>query len=129
MAGTIDAMRHFDNSVIEATYVGKTVTSCKDLLSRDLADRRDGRVLDLALDGDREEPLPDVLRAPHELEPIPLAELLRHHVGRREHTEPLLAQDRRQRDVIELRDHLRPNSTRLKPFVERAPERRVAARQ
>src|SRR5689334_15922776 len=54
--------------------------SGEDLLARDLADRGDGGVLDLALHRDRKEPLSDVLRAADQMQRIALPELLLDHV-------------------------------------------------
>src|ERR1043165_9990678 len=127
MVGTIEVEWQFDYSEIIPADDGKTVSSRKDLLSGNLADRSDCRMLDLALDGDCEEPLANVLGASDELKGVALPELLRDHIGRGQHTEPLLPENRGQRQVIELTNDFGPDVVCLKPLVERAPKRRIAA--
>src|SRR5689334_22323147 len=105
------------------------VESGEDLLARDLADRGDGGVLDLALHRDRKEPLSDVLRAADQMQRIALPELLLDHVRCRQHAEHLLAEHGGEREVVELSDDLWANVMGPEPFVERAPKRRVAARE
>src|SRR4051812_24694774 len=74
--------------------------SREDVLAGDLADRGDGRVADLALDGDGVEPLADRLGAADEVDAVAGAELVLEDVGRGEHAEAGLAERAGERAVV-----------------------------
>src|SRR5437868_10181877 len=103
--------------------------SGEDLLARDLADRRDSGVLDLALDRDRVEALADGLGPADPMQGVALPELFLDHVGCSQHTITLLPQHERECEVIELCDDLGSDVVGLEPFVERPPECRAVARK
>src|SRR5690242_16747967 len=68
------------SSVFRAPASAHTSRS-KDAVSRDLADRCDGGVLDPSLDGDRIKTLPQILGAPEDLDSIPLPNFALEHIG------------------------------------------------
>ena len=85
---------------------------------------------DLAIERDREESLPDQLRATHEVNAITPPDFALDDVGCGEQAEPALAELADQRDVVELSATMEGRiDCCAKPLLERAPERRIGARQ
>ena len=94
------------------------------MLAGHFADRHDGGVSDLALDGDGVEALPQVIEAPDAPNAVTATDLFLDDGGHHERPETGLTEHGREGCIVELGDDLGSQVASVEPGVQRAPQRR-----
>jgi hypothetical protein len=89
--------------------------SGEDVLAGYFADRHDRRMPELPLDRDRVKGLPQLGQPAHEMNLVAPPDLLLDHLGRDESSQLRLAQNGRERGVVELGDDLGAQVTGVEP--------------